>query len=216
MPFDLPDPSQFKKTYQVIPGPNMGLITPENLENIARAARKYDVPLMKVTSAQRLAFLGMDPANGEALFRELGQSKGPSKPKGIHYVQACPGQGYCKYGNRQSLALGDKLQQELMGMDLPAKTKVGISGCPMNCCESYLRDVGIFAKKKGWTLVFGGNGGGIPRIADVIATGLDDDQVISLARRCLEYYAAHARKLERTARLMERTDLALFKEHVAA
>ena len=214
MVFQLPDPSQIKKTYQIIPGPDMGLVTPEILERIARVARDYDIPLMKITSAQRLAFIGMDPADSEAVFHALGQQSGPVKPKGIHYVQACPGQGYCKYGNKQSLALGEKLKETLMGMELPAKTKVGISGCPLNCCECYVRDVGIFGKKKGWTLVFGGNGGGVPRIGDVIAQGLDDDQVISLARRCLEYYAAGARRLERTARFMTRTDLDTFKEAV--
>ncbi len=84
----------------------------------------------------------------------------------------------------------------------------------MNCCESYIRDVGIFGKKTGWTLVFGGNGGGLPRIGDVVARGLDAEQVIELAGRCLTYYAAHARKLERTARFMERTPIEELREAV--
>ncbi|MCK4838319.1 MAG: hypothetical protein KAS94_05915 [Desulfobulbaceae bacterium] len=77
----------------------------------------------------------------------------------------------------------------------------------MNCCESYIRDVGIFGKKKGWTLVFGGNGGGCPRIGDIIAEGLDDEEVIKLAAKCLAYYKEHARKFERTGRFMRRSKL---------
>ncbi len=102
-----------------------------------------------------------------------------------------------------------------MGLELPAKTKVGISGCPMNCCESFIRDVGVFGKKNGWTLVFGGNGGGLPRIGDIIAEDLSDEQVIDLAGRCLDFYREGARKKERSARFMERTTLERFKTAVA-
>ena len=103
--------------------------------------------------------------------------------------------------------MGKKVEEALMAMPLPAKTKVGISGCPMNCCECYVRDVGIFGKKKGWSLVFAGNGGGVPRLGDIIAEGLSDDEVIELAGKCLQFYADNARRLERTARLMTRTPL---------
>jgi len=59
----------------------------------------------------------------------------------------------------------------------------------------------------GWTLIFGGNGGGCPRIGDIIAEGLDDDQVIELTKKCLSFYKEHARKLERTGRFMRRTPI---------
>jgi NAD(P)H-nitrite reductase large subunit len=101
-----------------------------------------------------------------------------------------------------------------MDLSLPAKTKVGVSGCPLNCCESFVRDVGIFGMQKGWTLVFGGNAGGCPRIGDIIAEGLNDAQVVELAARCLDYYGLKARKMERTSRFMRRTSLEEFKENV--
>ncbi len=203
-----------QKTYNVLPGPRMGVVTPEYLEELAAAARKHQVPFIKLTSAQRFAIAGHSPAAAAGVWRELGHAEGPRKPVGIHYVQACPGVRWCKYGHQDSLALGEKLQERLLGLELPAKTKVGISGCPMNCCESYIRDLGIFGKKTGWTLVFGGNGGGLPRIGDVVAKGLDDEQVIELAGRCLAFYGVNARKLERTARFMERTPIEELREAV--
>jgi len=102
----------------------------------------------------------------------------------------------------------------LADLALPAKTKVGISGCPLNCCESYVRDVGIFGKKNGWTLVFGGNGGGCPRIGDLVAGNLSDDEVIALVGKCLDFYGKNARRLERTARLMVRTKIDDFWEYI--
>ncbi len=200
------------KTYNILPGPKMGVLSAEYLEQLAALVRKYDLPLLKITSAQRLAIAGHDPAILEDLWRDLGQTSGPQKPVGIHYIQACPGVKWCKYGRQDSLDLGAKLEKALAAMPLPAKTKVGVSGCPMNCCECYIRDVGIFGKKKGWTLVFGGNGGGVPRIGDVIGEGLTDTEVIDLAAKCLTFYAEHARKMERTGRLMARTPLEKLKE----
>jgi NAD(P)H-nitrite reductase large subunit len=67
-----------------------------------------------------------------------------------------------------------------------------------------VRDIGVFGKKNGWTLVFGGNGGGCPRIADIVAEDLSDDEVIEYIGRCLDFYRKNARKMERTGRLMRR------------
>ncbi|MCX5876431.1 MAG: NAD(P)/FAD-dependent oxidoreductase [Deltaproteobacteria bacterium] len=204
---------QHPKTYNILPGPKMGLVTPDYLEAVAAAARKHNIPLLKLTSAQRIAIGGHTPETAAAIWQDFGQAEGPKKPVGIHYIQSCPGVQWCKFGRQDSPALGKKLEA-LMTIPLPAKAKVGVSGCSMNCCEGFVRDLGVFGKKNGWTLVFGGNGGGLPRIGNIIAQDLNDDEVVGLAEKCLSHYAANARKLERTARFMERTDLEKFKETV--
>jgi NAD(P)H-nitrite reductase large subunit len=91
---------------------------------------------------------------------------------------------------------------------------MGISGCPFNCGESFVRDFGAFGKKSGWTVIFGGNAGGKPRIGDVIAEGLNNEDVIDLAKRCFEYYAGEGKKKERTARFIERIGIEEFKKAV--
>jgi len=203
-----------KQTYNVLPGTKMGVLTIEYLEKLTGIARKHNIPFFKITSAQRLAIVGHEPETAEQIWRELGQETGPQKPVGIHYIQACPGVKWCKYGRQDSPALGEKLEKAFGNLPLPAKTKVGISGCPLNCCESYVRDVGVFGKKNGWTLVFGGNGGGCPRIADIVAEGLSDDEVIDLLGKCLDFFRENARKMERTGRLMRRTDIEKFWDYI--
>jgi len=185
----------------------MGMVTPDFLETVARVAREHKIPLLKFTEAQRLALIGHPPEEIEHIWQELGHSTGPQKPVGIHYIKSCPGKRWCKYGLQDSLALGAEVEKALLGLPLPAKTKVGISGCSMNCCEGFVRDLGAFGKKNGWTLVFGGNGAGRPRFGDIIGEGLTDDQVLALAEKALRYYSANARKRERTARFMDRTPL---------
>lgn len=192
------------KTYHVLPGIRMGVLTADYLAKLAEIAQKHNIPFFKITSAQRLAIIGHTPETADQIWYELGQKTGPKKPVGIHYIQACPGVKWCKYGRQDSLALGEKVEKIFGNLELPAKTKVGISGCPLNCCECYVRDIGVFGKKNGWSLVFGGNGGGCPRIADVVAEDLSDAEVIKLIGKCLDFYRENARKMERTGRLMRR------------
>ena len=201
-------------TYNVLPGLKTGILTTEYLEKLAAVAKKHHIPFLKITSAQRLAIAGHKPETAEKIWAELGQKGGPQKPVGIHYIQACPGIKWCKYGRQDSLELSEKIDKAFGSLPLPAKTKVGISGCPLNCCESYVRDIGVFGKKNGWTLVFGGNGGGCPRIADIVAEDLNDDQVIELIGKCLEFYRGNARKMERTGRLMRRIKAGRLWEHL--
>ncbi|MBE9581079.1 MAG: NAD(P)/FAD-dependent oxidoreductase, partial [Proteobacteria bacterium] len=203
-----------KKTYGVVPRTPLGIVTPDTLETIAKVVRKYEIPIIKITSAQRMALVGMKAEVVDDVWRDLGIDVGPAVELCVHYVQACPGNTLCKLGVQDSLGLGGKLENLFVGMDLPAKAKIGISGCSMNCGESYMRDFGAFGKKSGWTVIFGGNAARKPRIGDVIAEDLTNEEVIDLARKCFEYYAANGKKKERTARFIERISIEEFKKAV--
>jgi NAD(P)H-nitrite reductase large subunit len=110
--------------------------------------------------------------------------------------------------------LGLRLEKMLVGMEMPAKVKIGVSGCPNNCSEGYVRDIGLFGKSKGWTLVVGGSSGRKPRIGDVIAERLTDDQALELVHKCLDFYKKNANTKERTARFIERIGIEAFKKAV--
>jgi NAD(P)H-nitrite reductase large subunit len=203
-----------KQAYAIVPRMPMGLTTPEVLENIAAVARKHRIPIIKLTSGQRMALVGIRPESVPEIWRELGMGIGPAVEIGVHYVQACPGNAVCKFGVQDSLGLGGKLEDIFVGMELPGKTKIGVSGCPFNCGEGYVRDFGAFGKKTGWTVMFGGNSGGRPRIGDVIAQDLSAEEVIELAKKCFEYYRTHAKPRERTARFIDRVGIEEFKKAV--
>ena len=203
-----------KKTYAVVPRTPMGMLTPVILENIAKVARKYEIPIIKITSGQRIALVGLKPEIIDDVWKELGMDAAPAVQLCVHYVQACPGNAVCKFGVRDSLGLGGKLEELFVGMELPAKVKIGISGCPLNCGEGYMRDLGAFGKKSGWTVMFGGNAGRRPRIGDVIAEGIDEKEVIDLAKRCFEYYRNNGKKSERTARFINRIGIEEFQKAV--
>jgi len=203
-----------KKTYAIVPRTPLGLVTPEVLDTIAQVVKKYKIPVMKITSGQRIALVGLQEKDVDQAWKDLGMDVGRATELCVHYVQACPGTAVCRFGVQDSLGLGMELEKLYSGMELPAKVKFGVSGCPMCCGESYVRDVGVLGKKNGWTLIFGGNGGGRPRIGDVIAEDLSKEELMDLVKKCLEYYGANGKKKERTARFVERTGIDALKQAV--
>ena len=205
-----------KKTYAIVPRIPMGVLTPEILESIAKVARKYNVRIIKITSGQRIALVGLNPEDVGPAWKDLEMEVGPAEGLCVHYVQACPGTETCKFGQGDSLSLAAKVEKMFVGKEdfIPAKTKFGISGCTLNCAESYVRDLGAFCTPKGWSVVVGGNSGGRPRIGDVIAKNLTEDQVIELFSKCLDFYGRNANSRERMPRLIERIGIEEFKKAV--
>ncbi|MBT8351541.1 MAG: NAD(P)/FAD-dependent oxidoreductase, partial [Deltaproteobacteria bacterium] len=119
-----------KETYALVPRSPVGLVKPEELENIVNVVRKYDIPIIKITSGQRFALVGIKENDVENIWKDLGMDIGKATELCLHYVQACPGTAVCKFGVQDSLGLGMEIEEFFAGMDLPAKVKVGVSGCP--------------------------------------------------------------------------------------
>jgi NAD(P)H-nitrite reductase large subunit len=203
-----------KETYAIVPRTPVGLVTPDDLEALAGVARKYNIPVIKITSGQRFALVGLKKEDVDSVWQELGMDVGKATELCLHYVQACPGTAVCKFGVQDSLGLGTEIEAFFTEMELPAKVKIGISGCPFCCGESFVRDIGIFGKKNGWTFIVGGSSARRPRIGDVLTENLSKEEVIDLTRRTLEYYRDKSKKKQRMARFIDRIGIENFKEAI--
>ncbi len=203
-----------KETYAIVPRTPVGLVTPDDLEALAGVARKYKIPVIKITSGQRFALVGLKKEDVDSIWRELGMDVGKATELCLHYVQACPGTAVCKFGVQDSLGLGTAIEAFFTEMELPAKVKIGISGCPFCCGESFVRDIGIFGKKNGWTFIVGGSSARRPRIGDVLTENLSKEEVIDLTRRTLEYYRNKSKKRQRMARFIDRIGIENFKDAI--
>lgn len=186
-----------KETYAIRVTPPSGVVSPDQLEAVAAVARKYDVPVVKLTSAQRFALIGLKEADVKAAAEEL------PFPYGGHYVQACPGDSWCKLGMQDTDAMAREMEKRFAGAAVPAKIKMGVSGCPMCCSESYTRDIGLVGTRKGWTVVVGGNAGARARVGDVLAQELLQDAALDLIERFLDYYRENGKTKQRVARFVE-------------
>jgi NAD(P)H-nitrite reductase large subunit len=193
-----------KETYAVAAHIPCGVVTPDLLRKLADTAEKYNAQAMKITGAARIAIVGIKEEDVDNVWADLGVATGAAVGLCVRSVRACPGTTFCKIGQQDALGMGMKLDGLYHGMELPGKFKMAVSGCNLNCSESWVRDVGLYGKPKGWTLVIGGNVGANPRIANELSTELNDEQALAAIEKVIEYYRDNAKKGERLGKMIDR------------
>ena len=202
-------------TYAIVPRIPGGLLNHQQMRSIAEVVEKYNIPLVKITSGQRLVLVGLKEEDLAAVYQDLGIPPGKATELCLHYVQACPGTEVCKFGVGDSLGFAIHLEQLLSDREFPAKLKIGISGCQFCCSESLVRDIGVIAKKNGWTVSFGGHSGNRPRVGNIVAENLSDTDAINLINKFLDYYKLDGKKKERTSRFIERVGIDAVMQSIA-
>jgi len=201
-----------KASYAIAPHIPGGIITDFGLlRRVADVADKYGVKAIKLTSAQRFALVGLKPEELDQVWQELGLPPGAAIGLCVRSIKICPGTTFCRIAMQDSVGVGLHLDEKYHGMPLPYKFKIGVSGCPNNCSESVIKDLGLVGAPKGWRVLAGGFASGLkPRLADTIATDLTDDEAIGLAGRVMDWYKA-ADKKKRLGRIIDEVGLETFK-----
>jgi nitrite reductase (NADH) large subunit len=184
-------------TFSVVPRMYGGVTTPDQLRRIADAAERYGVRMVKVTGGQRIDLLGVRKADLPHIWRDIGMPSGHAYAKAIRTVKTCVGSDFCRFGLGDSIALGVALEKAWEGLHTPAKVKSGVSGCPRNCAEATVKDIGVVAVEGAWQIRVGGAAGASVREADVVATVETADEVVSIATALLQYYREHGEYKER-------------------
>jgi len=205
-----------KETYAVAPHLPCGVVSPDALRKLADVADKYDAAALKVTSAARIAIVGLKEADIDNVWADLGMSPGAAVGLCVRSVKACPGTTFCKRGMQDSLSLGMKLDEQYHGLQLPGKLKIGVSGCPNQCAETCIKDIGLMGTSKGWKLLVGGNGGGKPRLSRELAKDLTTEQALEMIAKVIDYYKANATPRQRIGAMLEKIDFEEFKAAVVA
>ncbi len=180
------------------------MVTPALLRKIADISEKYNAQALKITGATRISIVGIKEEDIDDIWRELGMDPGAAVGLCVRSVRSCPGTTFCIMGQQDALGMGMKLDEQYHGMELPGKLKMAVSGCNINCSESWVRDVGLFGKSKGWTLVIGGNVGVVPRIAQELEKDLSDEQAFEKISQVIDYYKQNAKKEERLGKMIDR------------
>jgi NAD(P)H-nitrite reductase large subunit len=203
-----------RQSYGIAPHIPCGVVTAETLRRIAEVAEKYNIPQIKITSAARIALLGIKEEDVDAVWADLGMDPGNVVGICVRSIKACPGTTFCKRGQQDSLGLGLMLDSRFHGMQLPGKLKFGVSGCPNQCGETSFKDIGLVGTAKGWRVYVGGNGGTTPRIGEVLVQRIDTDEALAIVDRIIEYYQANANPKERMGKMIERLGLTNIEEAV--
>ncbi|MEA2297926.1 MAG: nitrite reductase large subunit [Solirubrobacteraceae bacterium] len=201
-------------TFSVVPRMYGGVTTPSELRRIADAAEKYEVPLVKITGGQRIDLLGVRREDLPDMWRDLGMPSGHAYAKAIRTVKTCVGTDFCRFGLGNSIALGVEMEKAWEGLHTPAKVKSGVSGCPRNCAEATVKDIGVVGVEGGWQVRIGGAAGGSVREADILCTVETAAEALRVTSAFLQYYRENADYKERMYAFVPRIGLERIKEIV--
>ncbi len=201
-------------TYSVVPRMWGGVTNAAELRRIADVADKYQVPMVKVTGGQRIDLLGIRKDDLPAIWKELDMPSGHAYGKSIRTVKTCVGSEFCRFGTQNSTQLGIDLEHDLFNMWSPHKVKLAVSGCPRNCAEAGIKDIGIIGVDSGWELYIGGNGGIKTEVAEFFVKLKTADEVREYSGAFLQLYREEAFYLERTVHYLQRVGMEPIKKAV--
>ena len=179
-----------------------GLTTPAELRAIADVAEKFNIPTVKVTGGQRIDLLGVKKEDLPAVWADLNKAglvSGHAYAKGLRTVKTCVGSEWCRFGTQDSTGLGVKLEKMCWGSWTPHKVKFAVSGCPRNCAEATIKDIGVVCVEAGYDILVGGNGGIEVRVTDPLVRVATEDEVLEYVGAFMQLYREEAHYLERTA-----------------
>ncbi|MDB5798384.1 MAG: NAD(P)/FAD-dependent oxidoreductase [Paucimonas sp.] len=201
-------------TYSVIPRMWGGHTTANELRRIADVVDKFKVPTVKVTGGQRIDLLGVKKEDLPAVWKDLGMPSGLAYAKGLRTVKTCVGSEWCRFGTQDSTLMGQQLERQLARMYAPHKVKLAVSGCPRNCAESGIKDVGVIGVDSGFEIYVGGNGGIKTEVAQFFVKLKTHEEVLEYAGAFLQLYREEGWYLERTVHYLARVGLEHAKKKV--
>ena len=201
-------------SFSVVPRMWGGTTSAAELRRIADVVDRYRIPTVKVTGGQRIDLLGVKKSDLPNVWRDLDMPSGHAYAKALRTVKTCVGSEWCRFGVQDSTRLGIDLERTLWRMAAPHKVKLAVSGCPRNCAESGIKDVGIIGVESGWEIYVAGNGGIKTEVAQFFVKLATADEVIEYTGAFLQLYREEGHYLERTVHFVARVGLDYCKRQV--
>ena len=191
-------------TFSVVPRIRGGVTSPAELRRIADVAEKYQARMIKITGSQRIDLLGVKKSDLPKIWADLGMPSGQAYTKGVRMVKTCVGTEFCRFGVQDAIHAGIELERRLENLYTPHKTKMAVTGCPRNCSEATVKDIGLVGQEGSWQVVIGGAAGKQVRKADLLITVQTTEEALQAAMLFFQYYRENANYLERTYDFVER------------
>jgi len=201
-------------SYSVIPRMWGGETNSSELRRIADVVDKYKIPTVKVTGGQRIDLLGVKKEDLVNVWKDIGMPSGHAYAKALRTVKTCVGSEWCRMGTQDSTQMGKDLERALWRMYAPHKVKLAVSGCPRNCAESGIKDVGVIGVDSGWELYVGGNGGIKTEVAHFFCKVKTPQEVLEYSGAFLQLYRKEGWYLERTCHYISRVGLDYVKKKI--
>jgi nitrite reductase (NADH) large subunit len=204
-------------TYSVVPRMWGGVTSPKELRAIADVADKYNIPTVKVTGGQRIDLLGVKKEDLPGVWADLnaaGMVSGHAYGKALRTVKTCVGTEWCRFGTQDSTGLGIKLEKFTWGSWTPHKVKLGVSGCPRNCAEATVKDIGIICVDSGYEFHIAGAAGLEVKQTILLCKIETEEEVLEYTGALMQLYREQAHYLDRIHKWLHRVGLDSVRQQI--
>ncbi len=198
-----------------------GIYKKEQLDKISQIAQEFGRGFVHMTVRQgiEIPFIKFeDISKVEVQLKGAGVDNGTSGAR-LRATTVCPGNNWCKQGLINTFAFSDRIENELglkCGLDLPHKFKINISGCPNTCTRVQQSDIGVYGERTGYAVYLGGCGGKTPRTGFKLGRIFNEDEVLGIIKRVVDFFKGNAKSKQRLALLIEEIGREKFLKEVGA
>ncbi len=195
-----------------------GILDPERIARIVALSEQYGIGEIRLTPQQNILLPGVLPENAALLAvsaREAGLTLDPGFDA---RTVSCTGKTFCRLALAETKELGKGLADTLSERfpALPAVPYIHLSGCPNDCGQMRIADIGLtgiqgkngdHGTEDGFELLLGGSMTGELSVNRRTGVKLLKDQVAPFLTRVLAFYEGACHNGEDFRTFVERTGL---------
>jgi precorrin-3B C17-methyltransferase len=198
--------------YVVTPGVGQVFFSPEQLALVSEAAGpggrvELNAFMQLIVHTER-----PDLADQQARLRAAGLGVYPAGPvvKNLHTCTFCMGE------KTDGLSDARRLDAAVAGIPVPFPVRMGFSGCPSNCGEAIMRDIGVVRMDADrYDIYIGGKPGSLdPLLGQKVAEGVTSADLVEAVRAILALYRETAKGKERLWKNVNRVGIEAYRARV--
>ena len=115
---------------------------------------------------------------------------------------------FCKGAEDAGLETAHKLNRAIAGIDTPTPLKIGYAGCALGTSEPLFKDIGVVKMRDTFDIYVGGEPKGIKvAAAQLLLSGLQEQQLVPAITRIIHFYRAEAKGKEKFSKFVNRITL---------
>ena len=174
------------------------------LAKVNKLSARYKFELY-LSTAQNLRLYNIPENDLESIKDELVSMGVKLKGPGLFPTpRVCIGNLSCKLGIIDTISFSRKIMSRFGEMtDVKPKFKVALAGCPANCSNAVLTDIGIVATRQGFDIYLGGKGGSRPRTGIRVVRGGDEEKVLTVIGEVVDFHNRNTEKKKRIYKHLE-------------
>ena len=197
-----------------------GDATAEQMEVVARLAKRYGFAEIRVTHAQNLVLPHVRLADLPSVWEGLAAARLGTPNLGlVTDVIACPGLDFCNLANARSIPVAQRIIERFRDLDRQhdiGELRINISGCINACGHHHVGHIGILGvDRKGeeyYQITLGGSGDETASLGKIVGPAFSYDAITDSVERIVTTYLARRRVGERFLETYRRVGEQPFKE----